>query len=268
MRKDKTMKMNDPKPNCTSTFNVRGSMLNILLTLLLLLLMLPAVVQAQFNYTTNDGTLTITRYSGPGGAVAIPDTIDGMPVTSIGEGAFGNCSSLTSVTIPNSVTSIGDWAFSSCGSLTSVTIPSSVTRIGGWAFYYCTSLSAITVDALNSFFSLLLVGDEQLLPRLQMGINAPLLARLSFCLHLEPWTSVDLQGYLQAPLQDVGIHADPFEASALQLLLQAGNGLPRLLNHLAQRALEEAAAQNSRLITAAHVQRALELMPWVAQLAR
>ncbi|HOC55784.1 MAG TPA: ATP-binding protein [Verrucomicrobiota bacterium] len=117
-------------------------------------------------------------------------------------------------------------------------------------------------------FSLLLVGDEQLLPRLQMGINAPLLARLSFCLRLEPWTSEQLSGYVQARLEQVGIHANPFEAPALALLLQAGNGLPRLLNHLAQRALEEAAAQSSRMVTAAHVQRALELLPWVAQLAK
>ena len=117
-------------------------------------------------------------------------------------------------------------------------------------------------------FSLLLVGDEQLLPRLQMGINAPLLARLSFCLRLEPWTADQLGGYVQARLEQVGIHANPFEAPALALLLQAGNGLPRLLNHLAQRALEEAAGQSSRTVTAAHVQRALELLPWVAQLAK
>src|SRR6266404_1411322 len=104
-------------------------------------------------------------------------------------------------------------------------------------------------------FSLLLVGDEQLLPRLQMGINAPLLARLSFCLRLQPWTAQELSAYVEARLQDVGIHANPFDAAALQLLLQAGNGLPRLLNHLAQRALEEAAAQNSRVVSAAHVQR-------------
>jgi general secretion pathway protein A len=115
-------------------------------------------------------------------------------------------------------------------------------------------------------FSLVLIGDEQLLPRLQMGINAPLLARMSFCLHLQPWSHQDLGGYLQARLQEVGIHADPFEPPALQLLLQAGHGLPRLLNHLAQRTLEEAALDNSRAITSAHVQRALELMPWVAQL--
>jgi type II secretory pathway predicted ATPase ExeA len=117
-------------------------------------------------------------------------------------------------------------------------------------------------------FSLLLVGDEQLLPRLQMGINAPLLARLSFCLRLQPWTMEELSGYVQARLQEAGIHASPLEAPALQLLLQAGKGLPRLLNHLAQRALEEALAQNSRTVTAAHLQRALELLPWVAQLAR
>ncbi len=115
-------------------------------------------------------------------------------------------------------------------------------------------------------FSLVLIGDEQLLPRLQMGINAPLLARLSFCLELKPWSHQELVGYIQARLQEVGIHSDPFEPAALQLLIQAGRGLPRLLNHLAQRALEEAALDNSRAITSAHGQRALELMPWVAQL--
>jgi type II secretory pathway predicted ATPase ExeA len=117
-------------------------------------------------------------------------------------------------------------------------------------------------------FSLLLVGDQQLLPRLRTGINAPLLARLSFCLHLQPWTGPELSAYIQARLEEVGIHTNPFEAAALQLLVRAGNGLPRLLNHLAQRALEEAAAQNSRTVSAAQMQRALELLPWVAQLAQ
>lgn len=117
-------------------------------------------------------------------------------------------------------------------------------------------------------FSLLLVGDQQLLPRLQMGINAPLRARLSFCLQLQPWTGSELTAYVQARLQEVGMHTNPFEAAALQLLVHAGNGLPRLLNHLAQRALEQAAAQNSPTVTAAHVQCALELLPWVAQLAK
>ena len=52
-------------------------------------------------------TITITGYTGPGGEVIIPATIDGLPVISIGNWAFESLTSLTSVTIPNSVTIIG-----------------------------------------------------------------------------------------------------------------------------------------------------------------
>jgi len=115
-------------------------------------------------------------------------------------------------------------------------------------------------------FSLLLVGDSHLLPRLQMGINAALLNRLGFCLILHPWSAPDVHAYIQCRLAEAGIHSNPFEEAALHLLIQAANGLPRVVNHLAQRALETAAAQNSRLITTAHLQRAIELLPWIAKL--
>lgn len=69
-----------------------------------------------------------------------PDT-----VTSIGDGAFRGCSSLTNVTILNSVTSIGDYVFESCKNLISVTISESVTSIGRNAFYGCSSLINVTI---------------------------------------------------------------------------------------------------------------------------
>jgi hypothetical protein len=96
---------------------------------LLLLLALPAAVEAQFTYTTTNGSITIMGYTGPGGAVTIPSTLNGLPVSSSGDYAFWG-QALTSVTIPNSVTFIGDWAFGLCLSLTNVTIPNSLTSIG------------------------------------------------------------------------------------------------------------------------------------------
>ena len=99
----------------------------------------------EYDCTTNAGAITITSYSGPGGVVTIPATIAGLPVTGIGNFAFYDCYSLTSVTIPDSVTSIESNAFESCGSLTSVTIPNSVSSIGDEAFLFCTSLTNVTI---------------------------------------------------------------------------------------------------------------------------
>ena len=67
------------------------------------------------------------------------------PPTTIGENAFYDCDSLTSVNIPNSVTSIGDYAFYDCDSLTSVNIPNSVTSIGDYAFCSCDCLKSVNI---------------------------------------------------------------------------------------------------------------------------
>jgi hypothetical protein len=107
-------------------------------------LALPVAVHAQFTYITNNGAITITGYTGSGGNVTIPATINGLPVTSIGDEAFSG-SPLISVTIPDSVTSIGDGAFYNCESLTSVTIPDSVTSIGYSAFYLCYNLANVAM---------------------------------------------------------------------------------------------------------------------------
>ncbi len=95
------------------------------------------------DYPSYDYTPAISPL--PTGAVTIPATLGGKPVTSIGDHAFETCGGLTSVTIPNSVTSIGNTAFYNCSGLTSVTIPNSVTSIGNTAFYNCSRLASVTI---------------------------------------------------------------------------------------------------------------------------
>jgi hypothetical protein len=123
----------------------------------LLLLAVPAAVKAQFYYSLNPNvgfslnalTYQITGYYGPDGAVNIPSTYNGWPVTTIGEDAFLDAMGVTNVTLPASVTTIGIGAFSDTG-LTSVTLSSSVTNIGPEAFADCASLTNVILsEGLN-----------------------------------------------------------------------------------------------------------------------
>ena len=109
----------------------------------------------------SDGLLTISgtgdmydytwEYIPPWEMTLVRSAVVSDGVTSIGDYAFYDCSSLTGIAIPDSVTSIGEWAFSDCSSLTSITIPDSVTNIGDYAFYGCSSLTSITIpDGVTS----------------------------------------------------------------------------------------------------------------------
>ncbi|MCQ2327256.1 MAG: leucine-rich repeat protein, partial [Bacteroidales bacterium] len=73
-------------------------------------------------------------------SLTIGDSVQVIPSS-----AFSGCSGLTSITIPNSVTSIGGYAFNGCSGLTSVTIPNSVTSVGYYAFYNCRGLTSVTI---------------------------------------------------------------------------------------------------------------------------
>ena len=133
---------------------MKKKMLCLLLAALLLCAMLPQQAKAA---NVNDLTFTLNddgkSYMVSGcdefaeGALRIPATYQGKPVTGIDDEAFEYCEYLTSVTIPSGVTSIGDFAFCECFSLTSVVIPDSVTSIGEYAFADCSSLTAVTIPA-------------------------------------------------------------------------------------------------------------------------
>jgi hypothetical protein len=102
-----------------------------------------------FTYVDNGDDIVITGYTGNGGAVEIPSTINGKPVAEIGAYAFKGNGSFTRVEISDGVLCIGLGAFETCNSLTSISVPASVTSIGISAFSYCSSLTSIEVDSSN-----------------------------------------------------------------------------------------------------------------------
>ena len=140
--------------------------LNLLFTALLLMCCLG---NAKAEEVTIDGinydvitkaklATVITGWGDYSGDIVVPSEITynnvTYSVTSIGEGAFYDCTGLTSITIPNSVTSIGERAFYRCSGLKSITIPNGVTSIGDDTFSYCSGLTSVTIG--NSVTS---IGD-------------------------------------------------------------------------------------------------------------
>ena len=125
-------------------------------------------------------------------------------------------------------------------------------------------LSCARLDTVP--FSLLLVGDQSLLAKLKLGIHAPLRSRLGYCLQLPPFDPSTARDYIEHSLRSANIHLSPFDPAALELLIQASGGLARTINHLAQRALENAASERSSQISSLHVQSAIDRLPWLVNL--
>src|ERR1035437_11140673 len=186
---------------------------------LLVLLSLPVVVEAQFNYTTSNGTITITAYSGYGGAVIIPSAINDLPVTTVAAGAFSTyyyCSLITSLAIPDSVTNFSDGVFYDCIRLTAITldthnpvyssvggvmfnkdqtkliqypfaksgnyaIPTSVTNIADFAFESCTGLTGVTIPTSVTSVGSLVFFSCTSLTNVNLPSGVASIGRSSFC---------------------------------------------------------------------------------------
>ena len=119
----------------------------------------------------------------------IPEYVHGVQVTSIGDGAFLDCDSLTEITIPDSVTSIGSEAFNGCSSLTEITIPDSVNYIGVHAFLRCPAISCVSIPKKQKEFVCL--GDCKTAVIIPIGFTSIGDSAFSYCQCLESITIPD-----------------------------------------------------------------------------
>ena len=135
---------------------MKKRLLSILLAAALLIGLVPTLLlsaaaagytSGDFTYELNDdGSAIITQYSGSAAALTIPSSLDGHTVKQIGSYAFEKNTTLTSVSIPETVTELEYLAFTGCTSLTAVTIPSGLTKagsLGNGAFSGCSALTTV-----------------------------------------------------------------------------------------------------------------------------
>ena len=130
--------------------------LTLLVAMMLVFGLLPVSVQAKvldngLEYVVYRDHVEITGYTGDDTKVVIPNEIEGMPVTIIGNDAFYRCTNLTSISIPAGVMELHSRAFYCCENLTDISVPDSVTYIGSRAFYGCAKLFNITLPDRVTF---------------------------------------------------------------------------------------------------------------------
>ena len=121
---------------------------------------LPAYGENAFFYKVNEDGKTCTIMgigNYPGDIICIDNYIDGYEVVAIGKRAFWGCTTLTDITIPDSVTSIGDGAFSGCSSLKSITFGSGIGSIGEAAFFRCDDLEDVYVTDLEAWLNIVFI---------------------------------------------------------------------------------------------------------------
>ena len=114
----------------------------------------PVLPWVTFQSVSNGGSVRMTSYTGPGGKVIIPATVDGLPVTSVQPGIFSDPGAIESLILPDSVTSIADGTFSGLINLTNLVLGNSVTSIATNAFAGCSALGNVVIP--NSVTS---IGD-------------------------------------------------------------------------------------------------------------
>lgn len=211
-------------------------------------------LQAEFQYTIDDGQVTIEKHIGTSStSVVVPTTLEGLPVTrigdfafsargvsevvlsegvtSIGASAFAGCGQLISITLPLSLISIEPHAFAECAKLESITLPENLVSIGSSAFASCRVLGSLLLPAsLQSFEVNALSGCESLV-RIDVDPSNPLWTsrdgvlfdKSVQTLHRYPQNRPESSYAVPAGVRELG--PGSFESSRLLTILQLPDGL-------------------------------------------
>lgn len=115
-------------------------------------------------------------------------------------------------------------------------------------------------------FSTLFVGDHNLMPRLLLGVNQPLLSRISFSLEVASFDPAESRQYIDHRLEEAAIHRNPFEPPAMNTLIESSSGHARTINTLARAALQKACQQEQSEVTQQQMQQVVESIPWLRTL--
>lgn len=190
----------------------------------------PATPTSDLTYTAEGGTVTVTGYTGSEVVVVIPDTLDGLPVTAIGEGAFAGMDNLRAVSLPDSVQTVGFGAFAGCSAMTTLRTPVYVVdaeRAYFGALFGATSCAANGSAVPRGLTALILTGGNTIPDYAFYGCTSLVAVALPDCLTgigdfgfygCESLTYLDMR---DAPVASVGSWAFTNCKALLQLHLPA-----------------------------------------------
>ena len=99
-----------------------------------------------FTFDVQKNKVTVVSYSGTAKKVKIPNKVNGVPVTAIGNECFWQVRTMNVLSIPSTVTEIGISAFNECTGLKKIVLPKELKTLGSAAFWYCTNLETVVFD--------------------------------------------------------------------------------------------------------------------------
>ncbi len=114
-------------------------------------------------------------------------------------------------------------------------------------------------------FSMILFGDEDLAPTIELNVHRSLRSRLSFHMQMNAFDAHTTREYCLFHWNQVGVQVNPFDEQTINLLHSASEGLPRIINQLAGNAILCALDQQQKNILVEHLHEALSMMPWIGR---